>query len=46
MRQLKWDLYPQDAGPRGMERLVTGSDGSAYYTRDHYESFVTMRGPN
>jgi ribonuclease T1 len=24
---------------RGAERLVTGSDGSAYYTSDHYQTF-------
>ncbi len=25
------------------ERLVTGSDGSAYYTADHYDSFTKIR---
>jgi len=28
---------------RGPERLVTGSDGSAYYTADHYKSFIKIR---
>jgi guanyl-specific ribonuclease Sa len=28
---------------RGGERLVTGSDGSAYYTTDHYDTFVRFR---
>ncbi|MGH3451680.1 MAG: ribonuclease domain-containing protein [Haloechinothrix sp.] len=30
-------------GPdRGARRLVTGSAGELYYTRDHYESFVVV----
>lgn len=29
--------------PRGAERVVLGSDGSAYYTRDHYKSFKRFR---
>lgn len=29
---------------RGLERLVTGSDGSAYYTGDHYGSFLQFWG--
>lgn len=28
--------------PRDASR-VTGSDGSAYYTTDHYDSFITFR---
>jgi guanyl-specific ribonuclease Sa len=28
---------------RGTERLVTGSDGSAYYTSDHYRTFTKIR---
>jgi len=36
----EWDVKPKRAGVnRGPERLVTGSDGSAWYTRDHYDSF-------
>ena len=27
----------------GPERLVTGSDGSAYYTDDHYKTFKKIR---
>lgn len=42
----EWDVNPLQPGVnRGPERLVTGSDGSAYYTRDHYLSFLTIRGP-
>jgi guanyl-specific ribonuclease Sa len=29
---------------RGTERIVVGSDGSAYYTNDHYQSFTQIRG--
>jgi len=31
-----------DRGPR---RIITGRDGSVYYTADHYASFVRVRGP-
>ena len=30
---------------RGPERTVTGSDGSAYWTQDHYVTFMRIRGP-
>lgn len=37
----EWDVNPYVKGvPRGPERIVTGSDGSAYYTSDHYGSFT------
>ena len=40
----KWDVHPHRPGTsRGVERLVTGSDGSAYYTSDHYVSFRRAR---
>ena len=40
----EWDVNPRVAGKnRGPERLVTGSDGSAYYTADHYKSFIKIR---
>ena len=36
----EWDVNRREPGHnRGKERLVTGSDGSAYYTGDHYQSF-------
>jgi ribonuclease T1 len=39
----EWDVYPKVKGKnRGAERLVTGSDGSAWYTKDHYDSFVKI----
>jgi guanyl-specific ribonuclease Sa len=40
----EWDVNPQRPGVnRGPERLVTGSDHSAYYTDDHYRSFKKIR---
>jgi RHS repeat-associated protein len=42
----EWDVNPNVPGvDRGPERLVTGSDGAAYFTTDHYESFIVVRGP-
>jgi guanyl-specific ribonuclease Sa len=42
----EWDIHMAVPGVnRGTERLVTGSDGSAYYTADHYHSFIMLRGP-
>ncbi len=28
---------------RDAERIVTGNDGSAWYTLDHYDTFVRIR---
>ncbi|MCM6778000.1 ribonuclease [Nocardia sp. CDC159] len=40
----EWDVNPKRRGQtRDAERIVTGSDGSAYYTGDHYQSFTRMR---
>ncbi len=40
----EWDLSPNIKGvPRDARRLVTGSDGSAFYTTDHYLSFIQFR---
>ncbi len=39
----EWDVNPKIKGVnRGAERLVTGSDGKAYYTKDHYKSFIQL----
>ncbi len=36
----EWDVWPKERGKnRGAERLVTGSDGSSWYTPDHYKTF-------
>ncbi|GAA1482195.1 hypothetical protein GCM10009624_26350 [Gordonia sinesedis] len=43
----EWDVNPKQRGrSRDAERIVTGSDGSAWYTADHYRSFVRIRGPD
>ncbi len=40
----EWDVNPKQRGQgRDAERIVTGSDGSAWYTGDHYRTFVRMR---
>ncbi len=40
----EWDVNRRVPGRnRGAERLVTGSDGSAYYTDDHYNTFKRMQ---
>lgn len=40
----EWDVNPKkDNQNRGAERLVTGSDDRAWYTRDHYNSFVEVK---
>jgi RHS repeat-associated protein len=39
----EWDINPRGPGGRGAERIVTGSDGSAYYTADHYRTFEKIR---
>jgi dienelactone hydrolase len=44
IRYREWDVNPLRPGVnRGAERLVTGSDGSAHYTSDHYASFKKVR---
>lgn len=41
---LEWDVNPKRRGQsRDAERIVTGSDATAWYTGDHYTSFVRMR---
>jgi ribonuclease T1 len=40
----EWDVNPLKPGVnRGVERLITGSDGSAHYTEDHYKTFTKIR---
>jgi guanyl-specific ribonuclease Sa len=40
----EWDVNPYVKGVnRGAQRIVTGSDGSAYYTSDHYQTFTRYR---
>ncbi|MFI5616773.1 ribonuclease domain-containing protein [Streptomyces sp. NPDC051567] len=40
----EYDVNPHMPGVnRGGERLVTGTDGSAWYTNDHYQNFTKIR---
>ena len=40
----EWDVNPKQGGVnRGVERLVTGSDNRAWYTNDHYQTFVEVQ---
>lgn len=40
----EWDVFPKIKNKsRGAERLVTGSDRSAWYTSDHYNSFIQIK---
>lgn len=40
----EWDIHPKEEGKnRGAQRLVTGSDGRAWYTADHYSTFREVK---
>ena len=40
----EYDIYPYTPGiDRGVERVVIGADGSAWYTNDHYFTFTQLR---
>ncbi|WP_257307211.1 ribonuclease domain-containing protein [Geothrix campi] len=40
----EWDVHLKAEGRnRGAERLVTGSDGRAWYTPDHYRTFTEVK---
>jgi len=40
----EWDVNPLQRGVnRGGERLITGSDGSAHYTTNHYQNINQIR---
>jgi guanyl-specific ribonuclease Sa len=40
----EWDVNPRVSGQdRDAQRIVTGSDGSAWYTTDHYQTFHRIR---
>jgi len=43
IRYREWDVHPRRKGQnRGAERLITGSDQSAWFTRDHYRTFIRL----
>ena len=40
----EWDMNPHIQGVnRGTERILTGSDGRAWYTNDHYKTFQEIK---
>lgn len=40
----EWDVNPKIQGKnRGTERIITGSDNRAWYTKDHYQTFVEIK---
>ncbi|ADG77579.1 Guanine-specific ribonuclease N1 and T1 OS=Tsukamurella paurometabola (strain ATCC 8368 / DSM/ CCUG 35730 / CIP 100753 / JCM 10117 / KCTC 9821 / NBRC 16120/ NCIMB 702349 / NCTC 13040) OX=521096 GN=Tpau_0946 PE=3 SV=1 [Tsukamurella paurometabola] len=44
VRYTEWDVNIKKPNRgRDAERIVTGSDGSAWYTLDHYETFTRIR---
>lgn len=44
IRYQEWDVNKKIQGKnRGTERLITASDGSDYYTYDHYKSFQKLK---
>ncbi|CAN5175002.1 hypothetical protein BH10PLA2_BH10PLA2_15950 [soil metagenome] len=44
IRYREWDVNPLRLGVnRGAQRLITGANGTAYYTDDHYKSFKKIR---
>lgn len=39
----EWDVNPKVHGRnRGTERLITGDDGKAWYTNNHYQTFTEV----
>ncbi|CAM3878618.1 MULTISPECIES: ribonuclease domain-containing protein [Tsukamurella] len=44
VRYTEWDVNIKKPNRgRDAERIITGSDGSAWYTLDHYETFTRIR---
>lgn len=44
MRYREWDVNQKKKGRnRGAERLITSENSRAWYTRDHYETFVEIK---
>ena len=43
MQYQEWDVNPKKKGKnRGAERLITSENKRAWYTRDHYDSFIEI----
>jgi ribonuclease T1 len=44
MKYQEWDVNPQKRGKnRGVERLITSAEGQAWYTGDHYATFIEIK---
>jgi guanyl-specific ribonuclease Sa len=44
MQYQEWDVNPKIEGRnRGTQRLITSRDGRAWYTSDHYRSFIEIK---
>ena len=44
MKYLEWDVNPKIKGKnRGAERLITSETKQAWYTKDHYNTFVEVK---
>ena len=44
MKYQEWDVNPKVQGKnRGKERLVTSDSDQAWYTPDHYDSFIEIK---
>lgn len=40
----EYDIHPHVPGiNRGVERIIVGSDGSGWYTPDHYKTFIRFK---
>ena len=40
----EWDIHPKYSNKnRGAERLITDSNSNAYYTKDHYKTFIKIK---
>ncbi|GAB17598.1 putative guanyl-specific ribonuclease [Gordonia effusa NBRC 100432] len=47
MRYQEWDVNAKAPNRgRDAERIITAADGSAWYSLDHYRTFIKIRGPN
>ncbi len=44
MQYQEWDVNPKTEGKnRGTQRLITSRNGRAWYTGDHYRSFIEIK---
>lgn len=42
----EWVVRTEGVRSVGPQRLITGQKGEAFYTPDHYETFIRVRGPS